>query len=220
MAYEKHFNYIAFAESFKNLPFTLNGSFYNSDFPTNCMYYHSNATYSTDCVCLIKCAVWCDFSFPHVVDTWVHPTIKYGLGDITCAKMIADCTDVSTDFTDMQIGELLYIKGSDGIDHVGIYVGEFTRLFMGETGTWNVIECTPIWSDGIQATWVDANGTRRNKKGGSIAGAWHKHGKLPFVNYEPNEKKTDGISFSIGEDINIIWKDAKTIEIKKERAKK
>ena len=75
--------------------------------------------------------------------------------------MIQVCREVSTDFGNMQPGELLWTKG-----HVGIYVGDG-----------NAVECTPAWENGVQITVVKniKEGTGHN---------WTKHGKLPYIRYE------------------------------------
>ena len=95
------------------------------------------------------------------------------------------CDDISSDFTDLTPGEYLVTRD---YDHAGIYVGEITTA----AGTYNVVECTPIWANGIQFTWVDPDGTRRQKKEGAVSVYWAKHGKLPWVDYseDPPEPPT------------------------------
>lgn len=78
--------------------------------------------------------------------------------------LISYCKDVSTDFSTIIPGELLWIDG-----HVGIYIGN------GEA-----IECTTAWKDGVQKTVVT---NVRQVKSGEYGRKWTKHGKLPWVQY-------------------------------------
>ena len=85
--------------------------------------------------------------------------------------MINQCKNVSSDFTNIKKGEMLWMDG-----HAGVYVGDG-----------NVIEATAGWD-----TWkviksqIGKNGERTyNGKGGSRN--WEKHGFLPYVDYTENE---------------------------------
>lgn len=117
-------------------------------------------TFGFDCVCMIKGLLWgWDGDTSHV-----YGGAKYGsngVPDIGADQIIQVCKDVSTDFSKMQPGELLWMKG-----HVGIYVGNG-----------NCVECTPGWKNGVQVTAV------KNIKAGS-GHNWTKHGKLPYVSYD------------------------------------
>ena len=115
-----------------------------------------------DCVGMIKSILW----------GWTGDSSKsrggagyacHGVPDISADQMISKCTGVSTDFSTIEVGELLWCKG-----HVGIYIG-------GGLG----VECTPKWDGGVQITAVGNIG----KKGGYNTRAWTKHGKLPYVTY-------------------------------------
>lgn len=77
--------------------------------------------------------------------------------------MIAKCSQVSTNFSNVQVGELLWCEG-----HVGIYIGGGLAC-----------ECTPRWSGGVQITAV---GNIAAKPGYNTR-TWTKHGKLPYVSY-------------------------------------
>lgn len=123
----------------------------------------SNDTFGFDCVCLIKGILW----------GWNgNKEMTYGgakyksnsVPDVSADGIINYCIDVSSDFTKIESGELVYTPG-----HVGIYIGEGL-----------VVECTPIWKDGVQITCVSNIG----KKGGYKCRNWSKHGKLKFINYE------------------------------------
>lgn len=120
----------------------------------------SDDTFGFDCVCMIKGLLW----GWHGDKSHIYGGAKYasnGVPDIGANQIIDVCTDVSTDFGNIQIGELLWMKG-----HVGIYVGDG-----------NCVECTPGWKNCVQVTVV------KNVKSGS-GHNWTKHGKLPYVTYE------------------------------------
>ena len=120
-------------------------------------------TFGFDCVCLIKGLLW----------GWEGDASKVyggaayksnGVPDIDADFMIQACKDVSTDFSNIHVGEALWIKG-----HIGIYVGNGLA-----------VECTYRWKDGVQITAVHNIGTKVGYNGRS----WTKHGKLPWVSYE------------------------------------
>ncbi len=115
-----------------------------------------------DCVGLVKAVLW----------GWKGDSSKSlggavyasnGVPDLSADQMIAKCKDVSTNFSGIQIGELLWCKG-----HVGIYIGEGLA-----------VECTPKWEGGVQITAVGNFGS----KYGYHTRIWTKRGKLPYVTY-------------------------------------
>ena len=123
----------------------------------------SSETFGFDCVCLIKGLLW----------GWSGATQRTyggaeyrsnGVPDISADSMIKKCRDVTEDFTGIQVGELLWMKG-----HCGIYIGDGLA-----------VEATPKWQDGVQITAVHNIG----KKSGFNGRSWKKHGKLPYVTYE------------------------------------
>ena len=120
-------------------------------------------TFGFDCVCLIKGLLW----------GWRGDTSRTyggavyasnGVPDIGTEQIIKKCHGVSTDFTDIAVGELLWKTG-----HVGIYIGDGLA-----------VECTPSWADGVQVTAVANLG----QKAGYQSRKWTKHGRLPYVSYE------------------------------------
>lgn len=122
----------------------------------------SEDTFGFDCVCLIKGLLW----------GWDGNTTKTyggagyasnGVPDIGADSIINKCSGVSTNFSSVQIGELLWMKG-----HVGIYIGDGLA-----------VECTPAWKNCVQVTAVHNIG----KKSGYNGRKWTKHGKLPYVEY-------------------------------------
>ena len=116
-----------------------------------------------DCVCLIKAVLWGwsgDFNKSYGGAVYG----SNGVPDINADQMINKCKDVSTDFSTIQMGEVVWMKG-----HIGVYVGA------GE-----VIECTPKWgvSPGVKVSMLGNLGFT-----GSKVRNWTKHGKLPWIDY-------------------------------------
>ncbi len=120
-------------------------------------------TFGFDCVCLIKALLW----------GWTGNQAKtYGgaayasnnVPDINADQMIRKCTGVSTNFSTIQVGEVVHMTG-----HIGVYIGNGLA-----------VECTHKWADGVQITAVHNIG----KKAGYNGRKWTKHGKLPYVTYE------------------------------------
>lgn len=119
-------------------------------------------TFGFDCVCVIKGLLW----------GWNGDKSKsYGgaqyasnnVPDIGTEEIISVCSGVSTDFSKIEVGELVHLVG-----HVGIYLGDGL-----------VAECTPAWQDGVQITACGNIG----KKTGYNTRTWLNHGKLPYVTY-------------------------------------
>ena len=120
-------------------------------------------TFGFDCVCLIKGLLWgWDGDTSHVYGGSDYKS--NGVPDIGTESIIQVCKDVSTDFSKIAVGELLWMKG-----HVGIYIGDGLA-----------VECTPAWKNCVQVTAVH----NIDKKTGYNGRAWTKHGKLPYVTYD------------------------------------
>jgi hypothetical protein len=118
-------------------------------------------TFGFDCVCLIKGVLW----------GWNGDTSKVyggatyssnGVPDIDTESMINVCSNISTDFNNIEVGELVWMKG-----HVGIYIGNGLA-----------VECSPAWENKVQITACNktVSGYKRRN--------WTKHGKLPYITYE------------------------------------
>lgn len=169
-----------FINFFKGLPPSI-GSIYDNRPYYNCLMYRYDynglRVYSADCWNMIKAGIWGDLTLPqHIGEYWYYPG-KYGLQDINGYQILQLCSDVSSDFTSITPGE--YLITSD-YGHAGLYIGDVTTA----AGTFNVVECTPIWAVGIQYTWVDSDGTRRRRQNSSeVSTYWARHGKLPWVDY-------------------------------------
>lgn len=119
-----------------------------------------------DCIGLIKGVLWGwngDISSS-------YGGAKYasgGVPDTSADAMIGKCSEVSTDFSSVAVGEFLWMKG-----HCGIYIGNGLA-----------IESTPSWKNGVQITACN------RYKSGFNTRFWAKHGKLPYIEYESGEVK-------------------------------
>lgn len=118
-------------------------------------------TFGFDCVCMIKGLLWgwCGDK------TRTYGGAGYacnGVPDLGADTMFRRCTQISTDFSCLEIGEAVWRSG-----HIGIYIGDGLA-----------VECTPLWADGVQITACNC------QKDGYPTRNWTKHGKLPYVSYE------------------------------------
>ncbi len=126
---------------------------------------HNEDTWYFDCVCLIKGILWGwngDFSKKRGGAVYKSNNVP----DIGADTIINKCTNISSDFSKIEKGELVWLKG-----HVGIYVGN------GE-----VIEATAAWTNNVLKSQIAKDGTR--SRNGKKVYKWLKHGYLPYVNYE------------------------------------
>ena len=116
-----------------------------------------NNSFGFDCIGTIKGAFW-----GFTGDTSkVYGGAIYKSNDVPDVNelgMFKLCYDVSTDFSNIQRGEYLYMKG-----HCGTYIG-----------SGRVIESTPAGKDGVQITDISFQ-------------KWTHHAKIPFVKYEDNK---------------------------------
>ncbi len=105
-----------------------------------------------DCICLIKSVLW------------GYPSMVYaanGVPDFGADSIEKYCTDISSDFTNIETGEVLHMKG-----HVGVYIGN------GE-----VVECTVAWTSNVLISKL----SQRN---------WLTHGKLKWIDYSSTNTDT------------------------------
>lgn len=130
-------------------------------------------TFGFDCVGLIKGLLW----------GWngdkakTYGGAKYqanGVPDINADTMITRCTGLSTDFSSIQPGEVVWTDG-----HIGIYIGDGLA-----------VEATPSWADRVQITAVLNIEARQGYNGRQ----WKKHGRLPYVTYTTGGKTLDDIA--------------------------
>ena len=127
----------------------------------------SEDTFGFDCVGMIKGLLW---DWKGILNS-CYGGADYaanGIPDLSANGMIRACEpNVSTDFSNIQIGEVVWTQ-----DHIGVYVGNGLA-----------VECTPRWKDGCQVTAVLNMGLKSSNK--SYNGrTWTRHGKLPYITYE------------------------------------
>lgn len=153
-------------------------TFYKNKYPYNLLYINKDGRTSGDCLNTIK-ALLNGYNVYNNTIGYYQKDLS-NTGDVTEQGLLNQCSEVSTDFSKLSTHPLLlYMKG-----HVGSYLG------MEVNGIYNVIECTKSFGGGVVYSWVDFDGTRRDKKGGRKNGKWTHHGKFtPWVEYEA-EKPT------------------------------
>ena len=120
-------------------------------------------TFGFDCVCLIKGILW---GWSGNVDkTYGGATyVSNNVPDVGAdAMMNRYCKMVSSDFSNIMVGEAVWIPG-----HIGIYIGDG-----------KVVECTPKFENKVQITNL---GNVGNKSGNYRT--WTKHGMIPWVEYD------------------------------------
>ena len=122
-------------------------------------------TFGFDCVNLIKGVLW----GWNGDKTKTYGGAKYkanGVPDTNADGMIKLCSEISTDFSKIEVGEAVWCPG-----HIGVYIGNGLA-----------VECTPSWKNNVQITACNC------KKDGYNTRNWKKHGKLPYIFYDVNEK--------------------------------
>ena len=119
-------------------------------------------TFGFDCVCFVKGLLWGWIGDKnHVYGGAAYKSA--GVPDIGTDQMLGVCTDVSEDFSSIEVGEYVWMPG-----HCGIYIGDGLA-----------VEATNEDTDGVQIQAVLAMGAKE----GYPATGWVKHGKLPYVEY-------------------------------------
>lgn len=142
--------------------YTTNNSYNKKSSRTKMINNASSDTFGFDCVCLIKGILW----------GWNGDKSKTYGGAVYKSNGVADmgadsiikstyCTDISSNFTNIEVGEIVWLSG-----HVGIYIGNG-----------QVVECTPAWKNKVQITKLSQR-------------KWKKHGKLKYIDYTSNTTTT------------------------------
>lgn len=122
----------------------------------------SEDTFGFDCVCLIKGILW-GWSGDKSRTYGGAGYAVNGVPDIGADTMIRACSEVSTDFSKIVKGAVVWLEG-----HIGVYIGGGLA-----------VECTPKWANCVQVTAVANIG----QKAGYNSRKWTKWGKLPYVSY-------------------------------------
>lgn len=126
----------------------------------------SSDTFGFDCVNLIKAVLW----GWNGDKTKTYGGAKYatnGVPDINADTMITKCLNVSTNFSNLEVGEAVWCPG-----HIGVYIGNGLA-----------VESTPAWGNCVQITACNCTKAGYNRRN------WTKHGKLPYITYEKEAKK-------------------------------
>ena len=136
-----------------------------SQYPENSAYISAakRKTFCWDCSGMIKSALW-GFNFD---SSQVYSGAQYcsnGVSDMNVDGFKAICSSVSTNFSNIMPGELLFTDG-----HIGVAINSTPA-----------IECTPSWANGIQLSAIGNVGT----VAGLLTRTWQCHGKLDrFISY-------------------------------------
>ena len=146
-------------------------TFYKNKYPFNLCYINNDGRTSADCSNLVK-AILNGYDVNNLTKGYYQRDLS-NTGDCTEAELLAQCTDVSQDFTKIKAPAILYQKG-----HIGTYIG------ITPDNRFNVIEATPSFGGGVVYSWVDQDGTRRSENGGKpivlkdgTYQRWSHHGK-------------------------------------------
>ena len=167
--------------------FMNNNSYNRQPSRTQMIRNATNDTFGFDCVCLIKGILW-GWSGKLNSNYGGATYASNNVPDISEYSMIKRCKNVSTDFSNIQVGEAVYMSG-----HIGVYVGDGI-----------VIECSPRWKNGVQRSYLAnlpqyAIGNCRK---------WTSHGLLPWVDYGTESKPIvteDAITKIAYEVIKGLW---------------
>ena len=133
-------------------------------------------TFGFDCVNLIKAILWGWNGDKSKTYGGASYAVN-GVPDISADSMIAKCSSVSTNFSAVEPGEVVWCP-----DHIGVYIGGGLA-----------VECTPSWKNGVQVTACNCDKAGYNRRN------WTKHGKLPYITYV----KVDAKKLESGND--IVW---------------
>lgn len=142
-------------------------TFYKNKYPYNLCYVNKDGRTSADCVNLVK-AILNGYNVYNNLTGYYQSDLK-NTGDCTETELLAQCTDVSQDFTILDNHpRILYMQTPQR--HIGVYLGHVVD------GKYNVIECTTSFGGGVVYSWVDSDGTRRKYKSGGKNCKWSHHG--------------------------------------------
>lgn len=120
----------------------------------------SEDTFGFDCVCLIKGVLW-GWNGDKTKSYGGAGYAVNGVPDIGADTMITKCSDISTNFSKIEVGEAVWCSG-----HIGVYIGDGLA-----------VECTPRWENKVQITACNCSKNGYNRRN------WTKHGKLPYIEY-------------------------------------
>ena len=132
---------------------------------------HSGNLWYFDCICLVKGILWgwnADINLKRGGAIYQ----SNGVPDYNETRFFNLCKNISTDFKNIHIGEMVWMKG-----HVGIYIGNGY-----------VIEATKGWGKNkVVKSNISEDGT--SSLNGKVRYKWLKHGFIPYVEYEKEPVK-------------------------------
>ena len=147
-----------------------------NQYPENYEYLAKaeGSQFSFDCSGLVKAICW----------GWngsddVYGGARYcgnGLIDVNDEGLKAMCLDVSSNFSNIKIGSLLFTSG-----HVGIYVGNGMA-----------VEATPSWNGGVQISAVGNIGAIS----GLPTRTWQCYGKFKLIDYSVSKSTQENTNYS------------------------
>lgn len=165
----------------KQYPYWYTDSKINSIFAP--IYRSDSLVWGFDCVGLVKAVLW-GWSGDKSKAYGGAVYASNGVPDISADAMIGRCSNISSNFSLIGVGEFLWMKG-----HCGVYIGNG-----------QVVESAPKWNNGVQITNISA----RN---------WLKHGKLPYIIYN-DEEKAEGVNKTVKIELSVLQKGSKGEEVK------
>lgn len=151
--------------------YTRNHEYNRQTTRTVMIKYASADTFGFDCVNLIKAVLW----GWNGDKTKTYGGAKYKANevpDVSANGMIKLCTNLSTDFSKIEVGEAVWMEG-----HIGVYIGNGLA-----------VECTPAWKNRVQITACNCS------KSGYDRRNWTKHGKMPWIEYDVKVSSTSSSS--------------------------
>lgn len=154
----------------------------------------SSDTFGFDCVNLIKGVLW----GWNGTKNSSYGGAKYATNnvpDISADAMITKCSGLSTNFSNIEVGEAVWCKG-----HIGVYIGDGLA-----------VECSPKWKNCVQITACNCNKSGYNRRN------WTKHGKLPYISYTHKTVTTNNTTKKEGTctvEIKTLNKGAKNSTVK------
>ncbi|MCL2083783.1 MAG: peptidoglycan-binding protein [Oscillospiraceae bacterium] len=149
--------------------------------------------FAFDCVNLIKGILW----------GWTgNANHQYGgagygvngVPDVNANGFITKCLNVTTDFSDIEVGNCVWVS-----EHVGVYVGDG-----------KVVECTASWSRDVQITALKNKGAIP----GLNARLWIKHGRIPYITYGTSPAVTAPAKITAPGAMPVLKKGARGEDVK------
>lgn len=148
------------------------------------IYAATDDTFFFDCIGMIKGILW-GFKADKTKTYGGSVYVSNGVPDKGANSMIKVCMDISTDFSTIVPGEVVWMDG-----HIGVYIGEGL-----------VAECTSAWESKAMITKC-SNVTSSSKAKHSRK--WTKHAKLPYVEYPAIPEPVDEDKIEVGDKVTFI----------------